>query len=389
MKEESPFMNLLDGDFSSPSRKTGSRLSISTIVDAMCCLGPMAEETLGLIEKNRLNDAPTKINVISGRKRGNILGEIWHVPKTHSPKNPTGPPTARSTLRRARSEPAMPTFVASEDTKGQEINKVAESKSSSRSSSPDLYKLLDMSWPWNSAPRFSPVSAYIKNKTTEVTDSTASSDDSDTSEDYLSCLTDTSAYDADKAETEETSSDTMLSVISLNGLWFQEDTCGTGMPGSHQDANEAESEETGSDTMLSITLLEGLWFRADSSTGRPGPQQGAEVPASISTSGVLKKTDAQCSERAHDTIDILDAPQSENTGYENDNEIQVEESPPISSKDQSQEVATASKKKHRRGWRRVRRQIHHLFSSLFCCLLTPKTEDTVPRSEEQAWAHGS
>ncbi|XP_040592575.1 uncharacterized protein LOC121136314 [Mesocricetus auratus] len=316
----------------------------------------MAEETLGLIEKNRLNDAPTKINVISGRKRGgNILGEIWHVPKTHSPKSPTGPPTARPTLRRARSEPALPTFVASEDTKTQEVSKVTKSKSSSRSSSPDLYKLLDMSWPWNSAPRVSPVSAYIKNKTTEDTDSTASSDDSDTSEDYLSCLTDTSAYDNS----------------------------------APHDAEEDESEETSSDTMLSFTPLEGLWFRADSSTGRPGPQQGAEVPASISTSGVLKKTDAQCSERAHDTIDILDAPQCENTGYENDNEIQVEESPPISNKDQSQEVATASKKKHRRGWKEVRRQICHLFSSLFCCLLTPKAEDTVPRSEEQAWVHGS
>ncbi|ERE80141.1 hypothetical protein H671_3g9075 [Cricetulus griseus] len=209
--------------------------------------------------------------------------------------------------------------MTSEDYNRQELDNVKKSQMSSRSSAPDLYKLPDISWPWNSGPQFSPVPAHNINKDSEDTESTSSSSDSDSSEDSLSCLEDTTSYynsaphDAEEAETEDTGSDTMLSVISLDWLWIHEDNSGTGMP---------------------------------------GPQSDTEVTASISTSRDLKETDVQCREETHDTIDILDI-QSENPEYENTEEIAVQQSPPISSKDQPQEGAIASKKKHRRGWKGV------------------------------------
>ncbi|ERE73774.1 Transposase, L1 containing protein [Cricetulus griseus] len=66
--------------------------------------------------------------------------------------------------------------------------------------------------------------------------------------------------------------------------------------------------------------------------------------------GDPKEIDLQCSERTHDSINILDSPRNENPEYENVDEITVEESPPISSKEQPQEEATGSKKKHRRSF---------------------------------------
>ncbi|KAL1784889.1 hypothetical protein HispidOSU_022697 [Sigmodon hispidus] len=231
--------------------------------------------------------------------------------------------------------------MASEDNKEQDMNEGRHSKISSRSSSPDLFKLLDISWPWDSAPRFYALQAYDINKNSEETESTTSSGDSDTSEDDLSFL-------------EDTTSDSN-SALQNDGV-------------------EAETEATGSTIMFSHTSLSVL----EDTSGQQIPgTQDAEVPKSIIISGELKDLDRQSHERAHDAIEFLDSPQNEKNEYETGNEITLEESQPISSK--PQEVAIASKKKQRRGWKGVRRQISHLCSSLFCCFLTPKTGDTTPR----------
>ncbi|XP_037061505.1 uncharacterized protein LOC119087952 [Peromyscus leucopus] len=343
MEAEFPWTGLCD--LPPACREMGSRLSISTIVDAMCCLDHMAEETLGLRGTNRLNDALAKNTMFNKRKSGGtILGEIWHVPKTYSFKSPAGSPSLPPTLRRGGSQAALPTLVASEDHKGQDMNEERYSKISSRSSSPDLYKLLDLSWPGNSAPRFQAVQACNINKNFEETESTTCSGDSDTSEDDLS---------------------------------YMEDITSTSAP--QDDGVEAEIEETGNSTMLSHASLSALFFLEDTHCQQiPGPQDDAEVTNSFSTSRDLKEIDLQPSERTHDAVDSVDSPQNENTEYENSKGIILEESPPSFSKDQPQKVATASKKKQRRGWKGVRRQISHLTSSLFCCLLPPKTGDTTP-----------
>ncbi|XP_036044764.1 uncharacterized protein LOC118584583 [Onychomys torridus] len=343
MEGEFPWTSLCD--LPPACRETGSRLSISTIVDAMCCLGHMAEETLGLIGTNRINDALAKNTMFNKRKSGGpILGEIWDVPKTYSFKSPAGPPSLPPTLRKGGSEAVLPTPLASEDNKGQDENEERCSKISSRSSSPDLYKLLDLSWPGNSAPHFHAVQAYNINRNSEETERTTCSSDGDTSEDDLS---------------------------------FMEDTTSTSAP--QDDGVEAEMEETGNTTLLSHPSFNTLFFLEDIGCQQiPGPQDDAEVTNSFSTSRDLKEIDLQSSERAHDAIDSVDSPQNENIEYENKG-ITLEESPHRSSKDQPQEVAITSKKKQRRGWKGVRRQISHLTSSLFCCLLTPKTGDTTLR----------
>lgn len=68
-----------------------SRLSISTIVYAMCSLGPIAEEILGLIETNWFYDTLEKNNVFN-RRKSNILGGIQHVPKPDCIKSHIDPP---------------------------------------------------------------------------------------------------------------------------------------------------------------------------------------------------------------------------------------------------------------------------------------------------------
>lgn len=85
----------------------------------------MTEETLELVGINRVNNAlappkkTPKTHMFNRRKSdSNILGEIGHVPKIHSIKNPAGPPILSPLLRRLEHEPALPTFVATEDNKG-------------------------------------------------------------------------------------------------------------------------------------------------------------------------------------------------------------------------------------------------------------------------------
>ncbi|KAL6035138.1 hypothetical protein STEG23_017112, partial [Scotinomys teguina] len=56
-------------------------------------------------------------------------------------------------LRRSGTEPALSTFLASKDNKGQEVNEERNSKDSSMPSSPDSYRLLHVSWSGNSAPQ--------------------------------------------------------------------------------------------------------------------------------------------------------------------------------------------------------------------------------------------
>ena len=158
-----------------------------------------------------------------------------------------------STLRRAGSEPSLPTFWASEDNKGQELNEARKSKTSSRSSSPDFYELLGTSWLWNSNPPLSPVPSYNINKNLEDTESTTSPDDNDTSEESLSGLEETTSHDS-----------------------------------AARDAEEAHSEEMGSTIMLSLSSLEALWFTDhSSSTGMSETQYDAEVTVSISTNQSL------------------------------------------------------------------------------------------------------
>lgn len=153
-------------------------------MDAVCCLE--TKETLRVIGTTRCNDALAKPNMFTGRKSvGNILGEIGRVPKILSLKTPAGPLNLPSTLKETDSEPALTVFVASEDSKGQEVDGERSSKTFSGPSSPDLYKLLETSWPWNSAQQCSAALAYNGNKNSEEADSSILL--SDTSEDDLSC----------------------------------------------------------------------------------------------------------------------------------------------------------------------------------------------------------
>ncbi|KAL6084476.1 hypothetical protein STEG23_031150 [Scotinomys teguina] len=140
------------------------------------------------------------------------------------------------------------------------------------------------------------------------------------------------------------------SDTSEDDLSYMEDTISTSAP--EDDGVQAEIEESGNTTMLSHTSINALFFLEDTKCQHiPGSQDDAEVTNSISTSRHLKETDVQSCERSHDTIDSVDSPQNDITEYENSNGITLEESLPSSSKDQPQEVATASKKKQRRGWK--------------------------------------
>ncbi|MEJ1286146.1 hypothetical protein NN561_017150 [Cricetulus griseus] len=176
-------------------------------------------------------------------------------------------------------------------------------------------------------------------------------------------------------ESKQSGSNISLSHSSHGGL---EDT--TSCKSSSNDAlREADNEETGSTS--SDSSRGGLWFRIDfCNTAMTEKQQDAEVTTSLSIHRDPKQYDLCCNERIHDTVDILDSPQKEKREYESIDEIRVEKSPPILSKDQPQEEGTgSSNKRHRRGWKGVRRRVTRLFFSLCCCLLTPETEDTFPR----------
>lgn len=140
----------------------------------------------------------------------------------------------------------------------------------------------------------------------------------------------------------------------------------TPLPGSYHsisdsapqdDVVEAETEETSiivphSNTPQCVVVLK------DNRKQVPETQDDATVTDSISTSRDLN-------ERMHDRIDSVDSPQNENTEYESSKVMTLEVPPPISRKDQPQEVAIDSKKKQRRGWKGVRRHISHMLSSLF------------------------
>lgn len=90
----------------------------------------MTGETLELVGINRVNNdnalvkkkknpKTPKTHMFNRRKSdSNILGEIGHVPKIRSNKNPAGPPILPPLLRRLEHEPALPTFVTTEDNKG-------------------------------------------------------------------------------------------------------------------------------------------------------------------------------------------------------------------------------------------------------------------------------
>lgn len=123
------------------------------------------------------------------------------------------------------------------------------------------------------------------------------------------------------------------------------------------DVVEAETEET-SIIVPHSNIPQCVVVLKDNRKQVPEPQDDATVTDSISTSRDLN-------ERMHDRIDSVDSPQNENTEYENSKVMTLEVPPPISRKDQPQEVAIDSKKKQRRGWKGVRRQISHMLSSLF------------------------
>lgn len=137
------------------------------------------------------------------------------------------------------------------------------------------------------------------------------------------------------------------------------------------DSVEAETEET-SIIVPHSNIPQCVVVLKDNRKQVPEPRDDATVTDSISTSRDLN-------ERMHDRIDSVDSPQNENTEYENSKVMTLEVPPPSSRKDQPQEIAIASKEKQRRGWKGVRRQITHMLSSLFCCLVNPKTGDATTR----------
>lgn len=93
----------------------------------------------------------------------------------------------------------------------------------------------------------------------------------------------------------------------------------------------------------------------------------------ISTSRVLI-------ERMHNHIDSVDSPQNENTEYENSKVMTLEVPPPSSSKDQPQDTSKKPPRRSKEGaGKGLRRHISHMLSSLFCCLVNPKTGDATPR----------
>lgn len=78
-------------------------------------------------------------------QKGSMFLRFFHSQVLHVfPPNPIP-------LRRSGSEPALPTFLASDNGKGQEVKEERGSKPSFGSSTPDLYKLLDVSWSGNLA----------------------------------------------------------------------------------------------------------------------------------------------------------------------------------------------------------------------------------------------
>ncbi|XP_060228415.1 uncharacterized protein LOC132649195 [Meriones unguiculatus] len=352
MEEEFPGMDLSKADLPPASRETGSRLPISTIVDAMCYLLSMALETLGLIGTSKPHDTQAENNMCIRRKSvRNILGEIWRAPKFHFIKISAGLLTLLPTLR---SDHALSMFVASEDNKVQDVNEVRSSKSSSRACSPDLYKVPEIDWPGNCDQQRSAAQAERSNRNSGETESTLSL--SDSSEDYLSCL-------------EDTASD-------LNSA-------------SWDDGVEADNEETDSTIMVSSSSLDEPGFLEDSSCKQmPGTQDEAEVTNSISVSNDMNETDLQLSERTHNTVYSMGCAKNRNTVYEGSMEITCEESASASREDQFQEVPIVSKRKRRRVWKGVKRQISHLFYGLFCCVSIPKKADTTPRAEDHALVCG-
>ncbi|GAB1297907.1 Isopentenyl-diphosphate delta-isomerase 2 [Apodemus speciosus] len=339
MEKEIPCMSLWDADLPPASGETGSRLSISTIVDAMCCVRHMAEDTLGLTGTSRLNDALTRTNMFDRRKRvGNILGEIGHVPKIYSIKSPAGPVNLSSTPQRRENESALPLSVTSETNKGQGVIEKRGIKSSSRSCSPDLYKLLEISCPWNSAQQCCAVESYNSNKNSEELESTVSF--SDSSEDDLSDMEDTTSH------SKSASVDARV---------------------------EAETEKPDSTIRVSYTSLGVVLFLQDANCKQiPEPHDDVKVTSRISASSDMNEIDLQFDERIHDTIYSMVSANNRNIDCEDDKGIAQEESPPPSSKDQPREMSGPSKKKQGR-------QIRHLFYSSFCCLSTPKKGDTTPR----------
>lgn len=325
-------MDFCDANLPPASRQTGSRLSISTIVDSMCCLGQKAEETLGLIGANRLHDVLTKNNMFNRKKIvGNILGEIRHVPKICSAKSPAGPDNLASALWRRESDPALSMSVASDTHKWQ-------GESSSRCFSPDLDEMLEISWLWKSAQQCYAEEAYNSHKNSEEAESTVSL--SDSSEDDLSYLEDI-------------------------------------IPDSNSDSQHAGvgvgTKKTNSTIGISYTSLNAVLFLEDTNCKQiPEPQDDTKVTNRIGVSSDVSETDLQFSERIRDTTYSVISAQSRNANYEDDNGITLEESPSLSSKDQFWELPKDPIKKQRR-------QISQFFYSLFCCLPTPKKRETTSR----------
>lgn len=139
-------MDIWNASLPSEYIETGSTLSISITEEDMCCLGHMAEETLQIVGTNRPVSPTVEANTsIFNRRKdsGYIPAERQHAFKILSY---TCVPTLCPPLMRSGSEPALPTFLASEDNKGQEVNEERSSEGSSMCSSPDLYRLLDVSW---------------------------------------------------------------------------------------------------------------------------------------------------------------------------------------------------------------------------------------------------
>ncbi|MEJ1284804.1 hypothetical protein NN561_015794 [Cricetulus griseus] len=157
LEEEYPFMDIWNAGLPPEYIETGSRLSISSTEEDVCCLGHKAEETLRLVGTNRPISPTAEANtsIFNWRNGGSYIPAGRQcVFKILSLIGPACLPTLPPPLRRSGSEPALPTFLASDNNKGQEeVNKERGSKGSVRPSSPGLCGLPDVRCSGNSAPR--------------------------------------------------------------------------------------------------------------------------------------------------------------------------------------------------------------------------------------------
>lgn len=141
MADEYPWVDLSDEDIPSPSRQSGLGWSISNLVNIMCSLKHLTEETVTAKAAKRFNDILAQNDILYQNKRYYIPGQIAYLQKSHSIKRQAHhiilPPFP---LKRRWSELDLPTFMtsSSKGNKAQEVNDKS-SEGFSRFNSPVFY----------------------------------------------------------------------------------------------------------------------------------------------------------------------------------------------------------------------------------------------------------